>query len=385
MRRWRWPALAAGLVFAAAILALTLGKGIVMAPATSSPAEPTPAEGLLRAGDTVTIQARDAAGTWGTVTLVRGRDTGGYPTDAIDPGSFTVEVFVTYEVDRAPTAGVFGRGDWALVFADDGAPAGRPFRPAMPPDPADIDVTRLEIGEYESVAVDWSGETLSGALFFEVPREDSVRALQLVYRPAGAAHALFSVPVRAAGHPPAPVATATPVPTPGPVQYVVREGASFTVIDSPAADELFAAPESCTNALGHVVAYPAAWHHEQCTWFGPHPFDVSDPLSTLADAVIEMQVVDGAFGSFNTPEVWLQEQVEFAGWQGRRLEIVGTHYEGGGFEAHPAIYQYSATFGGPGDEAPSLRAVTDSARVDDYDLAKAVLDRMIASLRLADE
>jgi hypothetical protein len=318
------------------------------------------------------------------ITLTRGPDVGGYPNDSVSPDSFVIEVFVTYEAERMPDAAGFGVQDWA-VTADDGTVIGQVFEPVMPPNPADLDPAREPLGTYPG-AVDVTTTPIQGLLYFEVPREAAERAALLVYRPLSLVEPVIAIPLRRPGPAPDPVPKATPVPTPRSLNYVAKEGLPFTVIDSAGADVLFDSPDTCTNHEGgYTVTYPDDWFTNTqfgevpaCSWFSPTFFEVRDPGEVPKEIVIVITVFDGGFGYFYAPQDSLYEAVTIDGYQGWRREQIGACYEAGGCEALPPSYNYSAVLGGSGAEGPSLQAVTSSEGVEDYELNKAVLDRIMA-------
>jgi hypothetical protein len=360
--------------------------GCQPAPSGTPSSAPVAVHPIYEAGDVVTIDAVDSGGRWGSITLTRGDDTGGYPTEAVPADSFVIEVFVSYHADRLPNAEGFGMLDWRLATADDGNPVGRLIQPAMPPDPADWNPARQPLGNVSS-AVDMLTTPIEGMLYFEVPREVVDGALVLVYVPSRISNHVVWVPVRKAGPAPDPVPAATPVPTPIPLSYVERAGLPFTIVDSPEADALFGTPDTCTNPVaGYTVTYPDAWWTNTaidgvpaCSWFSPTFFEASDTSEVPKEVVIVITVFEGAFGFFTSPQDSLYEEITIDGYQGSRREQVGMCYPAGGCEMLPPSYHYSATFGGQGAEGPSMQAVTSSDGIHHYELNKAVLDRIMAS------
>lgn len=79
-------------------------------------APPTAGGDLLRPGDAVILPAVGPDGPFGTITLDRGHDVGGYPL-VLSPSSashFFVEVLATYELDDVPVGAQWGELDWRV-------------------------------------------------------------------------------------------------------------------------------------------------------------------------------------------------------------------------------------------------------------------------------
>ncbi len=192
----------------------------------------------------------------------------------------------------------------------------------------------------------------------------------------------------------APDPTQTPapsptVPSPTPVSYVDRAGLPFSVIESRQADTLFERSATCSNAEdGYTVSYPEDWYtnaHSDalpaCSWFAPTQFDVPtqfvEGTAVPDEVVIEVGVFEGGVGQILEWPRTLSEEVALGGRQGYRFEDRVN-------EAPPEyIYSYGAWL----DENPLGRKVAGYARSapGDYHINKAVLDRMMASLVLAEQ
>jgi hypothetical protein len=362
----------------------------VSSPTATSAVSPSPrvlSGSIAKPGDEITVDAVDRSGVWGSITITRGKDVGGYPTQAISGDTFVIELFARYHGTRQPDIAMFGAGDWTLVAAGALAPVGRLFAPAQPPNPANMDPQRQPLVR-DVGALDLQGTDIVGALFFAVPRAEAQISLALVYRPQGAEQPLAIINVRQPGVAPHPVPTATPVPTPAPVTYRTQPGSPFTIIDSAAADALFSRVDTCTNPVGQfTVHFPAVWYTNPtigalpaCSWFAPTPFSVSDFRVVPHEVAIVVMTFNSAYGSFNLPEVTFREEILIGGHQGDRYQQIGLSYEGGGHESLPPSYIYTANFGSPIPAGPSMRALTASDGASDYILNKAVLDRIMASL-----
>lgn len=373
---------------ALALTVLIAGCGTSPSPSAEEPnSDIVP---LVEERQTANVRAVDGDGGWGTITITRGPDVGGYARDEVDPDTFIVEFSIRYEPSRQPV-GNFGIGDWALASADDLVPVGQPFQPTQPPNPADFEVDRQALGVMPG-ATDVSETPVEGLVAFQVPRDVAAEHdLVLVYRPEhiGTAAATFLVR-RASADGPEPVPTATPAPTPDGARYTGREGAPFTVIDHPVADALFEDPDTCTNPEdGYTVTYPDSWYTNTaigdtpaCSWFSPTLYEVgADPNRVPDEVVIVIEVFPGAFGFFNQPDYELHEQISIGGFEGYRYQQIGVLHEGGGYESLPPTYGYRSVLAEGQAVEPTLMSSTSSEGADDYVLNRAVLDRIMASIR----
>ena len=249
--------MAGGLIAAAGLVWLGTTLRSAPEPITSaSPAASADPWTLIDEEATLELAAVDAEGRWGTVTVTRGPDRGGYravahfdldpaATDISDmffhndPALFYVEIHIAYAADRSPVADV-GRDDWLLI-----GPDGEFIAP--------ISVSALDPELMMGPgATDIFASPVEGRLVFAVPRDLAAGRLSLVYEPAGA-----RILVREPGPPPASVPNPQP---PAPVDYLRREGSPITVIDSASADGLFTEVGTCTDpAAGFSIDYPATW------------------------------------------------------------------------------------------------------------------------------
>lgn len=396
------PAAAAlGVVGTVLVAALLVGQGSRFGPGpTGGPsADPTPAvtpavspavtpaasdmpdpEGLLEPGDTRTLDAVDATGTWGTITIERGEDVAGYPQAEIDPEFFLVELFIGYDAARSPDTEQFGSPDWALRPVDDDAEYYFNIEPldlgddGIGPQPA--------LGVYPG-AIDIFSTPTEGWIVFAVPRREANLDLEVVYVRAGSENPDAATLVRIAGEPPDPL--------PGPSTerdegYVDREGLPFSVLDSPEADELFETPDTCTNPeSGYTLTFPDDWYTNTavgdtpaCTWFSPVYYEVSDPDAVPAEVAITVDAFEGDVG-FLWVDLYSQD-IDLDGVAGRRFEHGYTK------EADMATdqYQYNYLFRLDESSGAKIWAITDTNRQGDYALNKAVLDRIMASLQFTD-
>jgi hypothetical protein len=355
-------------------------------------------ERLTYPGDTATIPAVDASGEWGSIELTRGWVTGGYPHHTVDADVFVLEVFVEYKADRVPRLEESGPVDWALATAGTTDPIGRliSVRPPLVPEAWDPRLP-LEIGY--STLVDVLTVPVRGMLYFEVPRSAEDRWLVLLYRPQSSPTPVIGMTVREPGPAPDPVPAATPVPTPLSVSYVSHPGLPFSVVDSPAADALFATPDECVNLVdGYRVTYPDSWYTNTqvgnppanpqpgdsppCSWFSPTYYELAlGPPWPPGEIVIILDVFDGGFGPLGGEVYTVDEQVAVDGFAAIRREVIGACYPGP-CRSEPPEYYYAVYIGDPVPRAFGLTmlARAPSERSADYELTKAVFDRIMASI-----
>jgi hypothetical protein len=344
---------------------------------TAMPTEPPSAGGdLLEPGRRVTLPIVSSAGVSGMIALERGEDVGGYPLIA-SPASelhFFVEVRATYELEGAPETASWGELDWRMET--EAGPVGELLRAF--PQPAG----RNYLGT-------WPGATVperryEGWLIFVIPRDLATSPLDLVYQPPGVAEST-RIAVRRPGAAPEAV-QAVEWPRPDPV-YVAQPGLPITVLESSEADALFTDPDSCTNEEdGYTVSYPDSWYTNTaigdvpaCSWFSPTFYEATG--DTRPDEIaIEISVFEGDIGF-----IWVDlysEEVRIGGFSGRRYETGMT--KDPEQPTNTLQYSYLAILDpeGPGDR--KLWAFTGTDYGGEYELNRAVFDRIMASLRFMD-
>jgi hypothetical protein len=96
---------------------------------------------------------------------------------------------------------------------------------------------------------------------------------------------------------------------------------------------------------------------------------------------ISVGTIDSAFGYIGTTEVFLSEELAIGGRQGRRLEYNPNPYG----EPDYRGYHYVIELGESPGTGPTFIAQTDNQTAADYAVAKAVLDRIMASLEFSAE
>jgi len=153
------------------------------------------------------------------------------------------------------------------------------------------------------------------------------------------------------------------------------------------ADALFSRPDTCTNPeVGYTVTFPDDWYtntaignQAACSWFTPELFEVDRPGEVPQEIWISIGLVDGLFGYNMLTPTERSEELEVDGYAGHRAEY-RTLDSISDNDSDELTYHYVVPFD---DKAgPTLIASTDVARADDYELAKAVLDRIMASMDL---
>lgn len=361
------PALAPAMVaaVAAALLALAL---VFSAPSNVGPPQPTPtpvptltAEAdrvLTAAGDVIRIPAMDAEGAFGTITIERGDEKGGY--ENFSPVAFGdvffLELHVIYEPHRV-TAEQYG--EWEFAFAVD------TDRDGFDAD----DVLQRGVGflgmegqpGYESapqplLAGKRSGaDRLEGWLVLELPADVSDWDVYLVYGHnewtdgIGNLEPEASALLREPGEPvgvsafdpdafPSPEGTAFAMPSLHALPSELPEPLpTFEPVVDADADALFDEVQTCRNAdLGTTLTYPASWHTNEatddfpaCSLFGPEPVDADAFLSGFADVPVLVRKLEAWQGGIELP---LYERIPIAGRTAWRISFTeeqmsfGTNY-----------------------------------------------------------
>lgn len=171
-------------------------------------------------------------------------------------------------------------------------------------------------------------------------------------------------------------ASATLSPSPSP----------FAVLPSEEADALFSRPDSCANPeIGYRVTFPDDWYtntaigdQAACSWFTPDHFEVDVPGEMPDDIWISIGLIEGIFGYTMLTPVESGDELEIDGYAGHRAEY-RTVDAIGDTDSDDLKYHYVVPFDTAG---PTLIAGTAVDMAGDYQLAKAVLDRIMASMQL---
>lgn len=170
-------------------------------------------------------------------------------------------------------------------------------------------------------------------------------------------------------------ATATAAPSFG-------GGGGFTVTPNADADALFLDRDECTNPRdGYQLQFPDDWwtnteiaRFPACVWFSPTFYEVVDETRRPDEIAIEIFWVGGDYGWFT--EELSREEVTVGTQRGVRAEIAGMPDD----SANGTTYLYVVQLGPTSEEGPNLVARTDTEMGGDYDLNKAVLDRIMATI-----
>jgi len=185
-----------------------------------------------------------------------------------------------------------------------------------------------------------------------------------------------------------PTLTPTPEPapeTPSPSSSAVGELRPFAVAANPEADALFLDRDDCANeADGYRLEFPDAWYSntaigdvEPCSWFSPTFYQVSDPSQVPPEIAITVEYLEGDVGSFG-------ERIRSeAGIVGGTQTAVRAEWGPDERSAQPADrreYVYVVQLGPTEEEGPNLVLRTTTDMGGDYELNKAVLDRIVATL-----
>jgi len=110
-----------------------------------------------------------------------------------------------------------------------------------------------------------------------------------------------------------------------------------------------------------------------CAWFSPTFYEVSDPTVVPDEIAVTVEWTEGDSGSFD------DDISRDFGLVGRTQPAVRVEYE----RADGGRYLvYQVQLGPTPEEGPNLVARTSTDMAGDYELNKAVLDRIIATMEL---
>jgi hypothetical protein len=180
--------------------------------------------------------------------------------------------------------------------------------------------------------------------------------------------------------------SATPSPELSPSASAASSLAPFAVGENEEADALFSRLDSCTNsAIGYTVSFPDDWYtntaigeQAACSWFTPDFFEVDGRGETPEEVWISIGVVEGLIGYIMLTPTEVSENVQIGRYQGHRAEF-RTLDDINDTDSDDLTYHFVVPFD---SEGPTLTATTSVQTADDYELAKAVLDRIMASMEL---
>jgi len=174
---------------------------------------------------------------------------------------------------------------------------------------------------------------------------------------------------------------------PAAANYVEKDGYPFTVLESAEADTLFETPDTCTNPVaGYTVTFPDDWYTNTeigdwpaCTWFSPTFYEVpEDPNEVPPEIAIVLQFGDMSFGYTDEPDFSIADGLTIDGFGATRAEMIGHTAPSGVYFPISPMYWYIVTIVEQAGDQPTLYARTDLEGATDYELNKAVLDRIMA-------
>ena len=165
-----------------------------------------------------------------------------------------------------------------------------------------------------------------------------------------------------------PTATSEPTPSPPPAP-----DGSFEPAANAEADALFLARDECQNLRdGYQLIYPDEWYTNTefrdvapCSWFSPTTYEVDDSGEVPDEIAITIEWMPGDSGSFEDP---IRREFGTVGGQ----NAVRVEYEDS--------YLYQIQLGPTPEEGPNIVASTSRDMGGDYELNKAVLDRMTLTI-----
>ncbi len=161
----------------------------------------------------------------------------------------------------------------------------------------------------------------------------------------------------------------------------------FSVMPNPDADTLFLDRDECENSEdGYRLQFPDAWYTNTeigdvpaCSWFSPTFYEADDSGDVPAEIAITVEYLDGDYGSFE--EMVSREEVIVGSTQiANRVEWRGAEGEGGLMPTDWRQYEYLVQLGPTEEEGPNLLVQTNTEMGGDYELNKAVLDRIMATI-----
>jgi hypothetical protein len=183
-----------------------------------------------------------------------------------------------------------------------------------------------------------------------------------------------------------PTEEPTPAPTESPSPTLTELPGGFTVHANAEADTLFLDRDTCSNERdNYEISFPDAWftnteigRNPACVWFAPTDYDVPDPSVVPDEIAITIEWMDSDFGSLE--QMLWNEEVLVGAQQAVRAEWAGAQGEGGQMPPEWRMYGYQIQLGPTPEEGPNIVVLTTNARGGDYELNKAVMDRMMATI-----
>jgi len=187
----------------------------------------------------------------------------------------------------------------------------------------------------------------------------------------------------------APSAEPTESPSAAPSASATSSGepAAFTIEPNAEADALFLDRDDCENPEdGYRLQFPDDWWTNTaigdvppCSWFSPTFYEVDDPSVVPDEIAIVIEYSESDFGSFEQ-DISRHSLVVGGTQQAFRVEHRGAAGEGGTVPAEWRPLSYQFVRGPTPEEGPNLRVSTSTDAGGDYELNKAVLDRIMATI-----
>ena len=185
-------------------------------------------------------------------------------------------------------------------------------------------------------------------------------------------------PTPEATAPPEPTVEPTTEPTASPTleptaAATTAPDGTFVPAENAEADALFLARDDCQNLRdGYQLVFPDDWYTNTefrdvpaCSWFSPTFYEVDDSSEVPDEIAITIVWMAGDSGSFEDP---IRREFGMVGGQ----NAVRVEYEDS--------YLYQIQLGPTPEEGPNLVARTTRDMGGDYELNKAVLDRLMLTI-----
>jgi hypothetical protein len=155
----------------------------------------------------------------------------------------------------------------------------------------------------------------------------------------------------------------------------------FTVAANAEADALFVETFDCQNLDdGYQVDFPAEWNanaefgdQPPCSWFAATEYETGVTGTIPDEVAIVIFRIEGE-RQYGRADITEREE-GFVGVTQPAYRVTGTFGD-------ETFYEYVVQLGPTLEEGPNLVAGTSSERGGDFDLSKAVLDRMMATMEL---
>jgi hypothetical protein len=200
---------------------------------------------------------------------------------------------------------------------------------------------------------------------------------------ADASHAPSATATESASPSVEPTASASDEPSASPGE----PASGFTVLPNPEADSLFLDRDECENSEdGYRLEFPEAWYTNTeigdvpaCSWFSPTFYEADESGDVPPEIAIPITYLTGDSGSFEE-DISREEVMVGATQPAVRVEYRGAEGEGGMKPADWRQYVYVVQLGPTEEEGPNLLVQTNTDMGGDYELNKAVLDRIMATI-----